>query len=125
MNRSSIGFVAKGVSNGLVDIRNLMFVVVSKTRDRTCVAGFGGGMVDWGVKWGGARRNLFWKDLSLPPIRKSGGRHLDLGRPDVVDLALRLEQLLDLAGFGLGTRSQLAKVESVQRLNYWSESGLS
>jgi hypothetical protein len=100
LNRVAIGYVTREHDDfGLIALDQVIFVVVTYERlghgrQSIRVSGFAGSSVPWGVKWGGSANHRFCKDLSLPPIPNGSGRNLDLNRPDVVDLAMRLERRL-------------------------------
>jgi hypothetical protein len=96
----ALGYLANGpVIDGLLEIENLVLVVLYDEPQETGgpalrLAGFGGARMPWGVSWGGQHQNRSFKDLLLRPIRRGGGLRLDLCRPKLLKLALRLDRHL-------------------------------
>jgi len=82
---AAMGYLAHGpVIDDLIEVENLALVVLHDKRDARGrpvlrLAGFSGGRVPWGVRWGGCEHSLFYKNLLLPPV--PGGRGPRLIRP--------------------------------------------
>ena len=88
------------VRNGLVELDRMRLVVLYNEpidRDQLALrmAGYSGTQVPWGVMWGGAEQNRFFKDLSLQPVPEGRGLRLDLARPRLLRIGLQLERELD------------------------------
>ena len=87
------------ILNSLIKVEHLCLAVLYDDRSgHQCgpirLAGFSGGRVPWGVSWGGAERNLFHKDLSLPPAHGGSGQQLNLSRAGLLQLGLQLDLLI-------------------------------
>ena len=88
------------VRNGLVELDHMTLVVLynePSSHDQLVLrlAGYSGTQVPWGVMWGGAEQNRFFKDLSLQPVPQGRGLRLDLARPRLLRIGLQLERELD------------------------------
>ncbi len=101
---AALGYLTSGaVVDGLVEIENLVLVVLydelhDDGRLSLTLAGYSGARVPWGVQWGGVEHNLFFKDLLLRPRPQAYGRCLDTRHPQLLELALRMDRLLDRFG---------------------------
>ena len=58
-------------------------------RTAVWLAGFGGPLGPWGVRWGGPEQSRFLKDFSLRPAPKGRGPRPDARRGELLGLALR------------------------------------
>ena len=86
------------IRNGLVELERLTLVVlydepVRHDQMALRLAGYSGTEVPWGVMWGGAEQNRFFKDLSLQPLPQGRGLRLDLVRPRLLRIGLQLARL--------------------------------
>ncbi len=97
---AAITFLVRGpVRSGLVNLRDLLFVVVHDDlrEDGTLhvrFAAYGAGTIPWGIKVGPENSKLD-KDLALTPGPSTRGRRFDLLKGDLLSLALNLDQLLE------------------------------
>jgi len=98
---AALGFLSHGPApHGLIEVHNVILVVLydelhDDGRLTINVAGFSGIPVPWGIQWGGAQQNLFLKNLLLRPRPAARGRCLNAARPQLLGLALQLDQGLD------------------------------
>ena len=98
---AALGYLIDGpVSRGLVEVEHVTLAVlydelVGGDQLALRLAGYSGTQVPWGVMWGGAEQNRFFKDLSLQPVPQSRGLRLDLARPRLLRIGLQLERELD------------------------------
>ncbi len=98
---AAIGYQVQGkIVDGLTDVRRLLFVSLRDEREAngrlvTLVAGYKATAVPWGIQVGGPQQNPFAKDLRKAPAQGAHGRRFDLAHPDVLALALNLDQLLE------------------------------
>lgn len=95
---AAMTYLVRGpVSDDLIDIRHLLFLVLydghkREGSDSIWLAGFSGTRIPWGVKWGGYKQNRFLKDVRLAPAPEARGRNLDLNDLELLHVALRLER---------------------------------
>lgn len=98
---TAFGYLANGPAlGGLIEIQNLVLVVLydqlhADGKLSLNLAGFSGRRVPWGVQWGGALGNLFFKNLLLRPRPEARGRCIDTSRVQLLELALHLDRQLD------------------------------
>lgn len=98
---AGLGYLANGPAlEGLIELENLVLAVLydepeAHGRTATWLAGFGGVLGPWGVRWGGPQENRFLKDFSLRPEPDARGRRPDSGRDALLRLALELDAKIE------------------------------
>jgi hypothetical protein len=98
---AALGYLANGpVTDGLIEIENLVLAVLydeAQLDGRTAVwlAGFGGVLGPWGVRWGGLEQSRFLKDFSLRPDTRGRGPRPDARRGELLRLALQLDRKIE------------------------------
>jgi hypothetical protein len=97
----ALSYIFNGpILNSLIKVEHLCLAVLYDDRSgHQCgpirLAGFTGGRVPRGVFWGGVERNLFYKDLSLPPSQNGNGRRLNPDCSGLLPLGLQLDRLIE------------------------------
>jgi hypothetical protein len=98
---AALGYLADGpVFQDLIEIERLTLVILYDEPEPTGrialrLAGYAATRVPWGVRFGGPGECRFFKDLALQPVPAGGGYRLNLTRPDVLRLGLKLERQLN------------------------------
>ncbi len=98
---AAMGYLAQGpVLEGLIEIERLVLVVLHDVptghgQHAVRLVGFAGGRVPWGVKWGGAERSKFCKNLLLQPVANGPGLRLSTASADLLRLGLQLDRDLE------------------------------
>ena len=98
---AALGYLVNGpVLEGLVEIDKLTIILLydEPVASGPCalrLVGYSASPVPWGVRFGGADRCRFFKDLSLQPVPGARGYRLDLASAELLQLGLRLERDLD------------------------------
>jgi hypothetical protein len=97
----ALSYIFNGpIVNSLIEIKHLCLAVLyDDWSGHQCgpirLAGFTGGRVPRGVFWGGAERNLFYKDVSLPPSQDGKGMRLNPDCSGLLPLGLQLDRLIE------------------------------
>lgn len=98
---AAMGYLVHGpIYERLVEVEKLVFVVLhdvltGKGQNVLRLAGYSGARVPWGVKWGGAGRCRFSKNLLLQPVPNGPGLRLSAASDELLRLGLRLDSELD------------------------------
>ena len=97
----ALGYLTQGpMIEGLIELDKLAIVILHDEPIRPGhhtlhLAGFSAPRVPWGVKWGGAERCRFLKNLLLQPVPNGPGLRLNTASTELLRLGLELDHDLE------------------------------